>query len=184
MGVVVEPAGVGERRGQRVLAGMAERRMAEVVGEAQRLGQILVEAERAGDGPADLRDFEAVGQADPEMVAVGSDEHLGLVAQAAEGDRVDDPVAVALEDVARATRAGVMFRMEPGRAIAAGARRGPAEGSFGGEWPDPVGSDLVQLNASTRTLSRSSTKISASVGAFERPDQQPRAVRRSRRHSR
>jgi hypothetical protein len=83
---------------------MAERRMAEVVGEAQRLGQILVEAERAGDRPADLRDFEAVGQPDPEMVAVGRDEHLGLVAQAAERDRMDDPVAVALEGVARPAR--------------------------------------------------------------------------------
>ena len=92
---------------------MAERRMAEVVGEAQRLGQILVEAERPGDRPADLRDFEAVGQPDPEMVAVGRDEHLGLVAQAAEGDRMDDPVAVALEDVARAARAGVDFGMGP-----------------------------------------------------------------------
>ena len=103
--VVVEPARIGERGVERILAGMAERRMAEVVGKAQRLGQVLVEAERPGDGPADLRDFEAVGQPDPEMVAVGRDEHLRLVAQAAEGDRMDDAVAVALEDVARA-RAG------------------------------------------------------------------------------
>jgi hypothetical protein len=38
------------------------------------------------------------------MVAVGRDEHLGLVAQAAEGDRMDDPIAVALKDVARTAR--------------------------------------------------------------------------------
>ena len=38
------------------------------------------------------------------MVAVGRDEHLGLVAQAAEGDRMDDPVAVALEGVAGTAR--------------------------------------------------------------------------------
>jgi hypothetical protein len=44
-----------------------------------------------------LRDFEAVGQADAEMIAIGGDEHLGLVAQAAEGGAVDDAVAVALE---------------------------------------------------------------------------------------
>ncbi len=43
VGVVVEPAGVGERGGQRFLAAMTERRRAKVVGEAQRLGQILVE---------------------------------------------------------------------------------------------------------------------------------------------
>ena len=35
------------------------------------------------------------------MVAVGGDEYLGFVAQATEGDRVDDPVAIALEGVAR-----------------------------------------------------------------------------------
>ena len=139
VGVVVEPAGVGERGAQRILAGMAERRMAEVVGEAQRLGQVLVEAERAGDGAADLRDFEAVGQADAEMVAVGRDEHLGLVAQAAEGDRVDDAVAVALEDVARPARAGSSFRMEAAARALTGARRRRAEGSFRGEWHNPVG---------------------------------------------
>ena len=106
VGIVVEPADVGERGGQRVFASMAEWRVAEVVGEAQGLGQILIEAERAGDRPADLRDLDAVRQADPEMIAIGRDEHLGLVAQATESDRMDDPVAVALEDVARPAGAG------------------------------------------------------------------------------
>ena len=64
--IVIEAAGVGERGVERIFAGMAEWRMAEVVGEAQRLGQILVETERAGDRPADLRDLEAVGQANPD----------------------------------------------------------------------------------------------------------------------
>src|SRR3546814_12975674 len=35
------------------------------------------------------------------MIAVGRDEHLRLVAQAAKGDRMDDAVAVALKGVAR-----------------------------------------------------------------------------------
>ena len=124
VGIVVEPPAVGERRGQRILAGMAERRMAEVVSEAQRLGQVLVEAERPRHRAADLRDFEAVGQADPEMVAVGRDEHLGLVAQAAEGDRVDDAVAVALENVARPARAGLRFGMKAAARV--GRLRGDA----------------------------------------------------------
>ena len=38
------------------------------------------------------------------MVAVGRDEHLGLVAQAAEGDRVNDPISITLEGVARPAR--------------------------------------------------------------------------------
>ena len=44
MGIVIEPARIGEGCGQRMLAGMTERRMAKVMGEAQRFGQILVEA--------------------------------------------------------------------------------------------------------------------------------------------
>ena len=58
------------------------------------------------------------GQADPEMVAVGGHEHLGLVAQAAEGGRMDDAVAVALEDVARAAWAAIGFRMGPAARLA------------------------------------------------------------------
>ena len=95
--VVVEAAGVGEAAVERALAGMAERRMAEVVGERQRLAQILVEPERAGERAGDLRDFERVGEPGAEMVALVEDEHLGLVGQPAEGGRMDDAVAVAAE---------------------------------------------------------------------------------------
>ena len=66
--------------------------------------------QRARDHPADLRDLEAVGQADAEMVAVGRDEDLGLAGEAAEGDRMDDPVAVALERAARPAAALVRLR--------------------------------------------------------------------------
>ena len=92
---------------------MAEGRVADVVGEAQRLGQILVEAERPGDGSADLGDFEAVGESDPEMVAVGGDEDLGLVAEPPERDRMDDAVAVALEGVARPSPAPFGLAVKP-----------------------------------------------------------------------
>ena len=47
------------------------------------------------------------------MVAVGRDEHLRLVAQAAEGDRMDDAVAVALEGVALPARAAVVLPEGP-----------------------------------------------------------------------
>ena len=46
--VVVEAAEIGEASVERALAGVAERRMAEVVAERRGLRQILVEAERAG----------------------------------------------------------------------------------------------------------------------------------------
>ena len=91
---------------QRILAGMAKWRVADVVGKTQRLGQILVQPQRPGDHPADLRHLQTVGKAHAIVVAIGGDEHLRLVAQAAEGDGMDDAVAVALIDAAGPARDG------------------------------------------------------------------------------
>ena len=65
VGIVVEPAGVGQRRGQRLLAAMAERRMAEVVGEAQGFGQILVEARARAQSSARSARLRCCGSAGP-----------------------------------------------------------------------------------------------------------------------
>src|SRR5438270_11223629 len=86
--------------------------MAEVVGEAQSFGEVLVEAECSGDGAADLRHFDAVRQAHSKMVAVGGNEHLGFVPKTAERDRVDNSVAVALENVARTAWARIRFSVQ------------------------------------------------------------------------
>ena len=75
--------------------------MAEVVAEADRLGEVLVERQRAGHGAGDLRDLERVRQAGAEVVALGRDEHLGLVLQAPEGLAVHDPIAIALQRCAQ-----------------------------------------------------------------------------------
>jgi hypothetical protein len=80
MGIVVEAAGASHRRLQSVLARMAEGWVADVVGQAERFGQILVEAEGAGQGSADLGNLQAVGQPDAEVIAVRRDEDLRLVA--------------------------------------------------------------------------------------------------------
>jgi hypothetical protein len=48
---VVEAAVRGEAAVERALAGVPERRMAEVVGERRGLGQVLVEPERADVPP-------------------------------------------------------------------------------------------------------------------------------------
>ena len=53
---------------QLLLAGMREGRMADVVGQRQRLGQILVELQHVGQGARDLRHFDGVGQAVAEVV--------------------------------------------------------------------------------------------------------------------
>ena len=86
---------------------MAERRVAEIVRQRHRLGQILVEPQRPGDRAGHLADFERMGQPGAEMLALVMEEHLGLVLQAPEGGRMDDPVAVALEFRARRAGAGV-----------------------------------------------------------------------------
>ncbi len=106
MAVMVEPAMIGERALQRILARMAEGRVADIVRQAERLGQVLVQPQRARDRPADLRHFQAVGQPDTEMVAIGRHEDLRLVTQPSEADRMDDPVAVALERIAWSARQG------------------------------------------------------------------------------
>ena len=79
------------------LAGVAEGRVAEVVAEPDRLGQVLVEAERPGDVAGDAAGLERVRQPGAVVVALGRDEDLRLVLEPAERLRVHDAVAVALE---------------------------------------------------------------------------------------
>ncbi len=108
LGVVVEAAVRLHQLFERVLAGVAERRMAEIVGKGQRLRQILVGGERPANGAGDLRHFEAVGEPGAEKVALVVDEHLRLVLKPAKRGGVDDAVAIALEAGARpALRLGV-----------------------------------------------------------------------------
>ncbi len=82
---------------ERPLAGMPERRMAEIVRERQCLGEVLVEAERARQRTRNLGDFQGVGEARSKVVALVEDEHLRLVRQPAERRRMDDAVAIAAE---------------------------------------------------------------------------------------
>jgi hypothetical protein len=74
----------------------------EVVPEPDRLGEVLVQAQRAGHRPRDLRHLDRVRQARAEVVALGGDEDLRLVLEAAERLGVHDPVAVALQRRAQA----------------------------------------------------------------------------------
>ena len=86
-----------EGLGQGHLPGMPKRGMPEVVSEADRLDQILVESQRAADRASDLRHFERVHQSCAVVVPGGSDKDLGLVHQPAEALGVEDPIAIALE---------------------------------------------------------------------------------------
>jgi len=104
LGVVIEPA-MGLQAGiQRPLAGVAERRMAEVMGQGQGLREILIEAELPGQRTGDLRHFERVAQAGAVMIAFVEHEYLGFVLQAAKCGGMDHPVAIAPERAAGLAR--------------------------------------------------------------------------------
>src|SRR3954463_165801 len=100
LGIVVETAMDPQAAVQRALAGVAERRMAEVMRQRQRLGEVLVEAEPPGQRAGDLRHFEAMSQPGAVMIALMEHEYLGLVLQAAERGGMDHPVAIAPERAA------------------------------------------------------------------------------------
>ena len=159
MTVVVEAASRRETPLQRFFAAVAEWGMAKVVPQAQRLGQILVEAQRPGHRPPDLRHFKRMGEPDSKMVAIGRDEYLRLVPQAPESDRMYDPVAIALERVARAARTPVVFREGPaarsGRLRGEGLWKLHREESFSILICDGV---RVQLKPSTPSLASLFTK--------------------------
>ena len=55
---------------ERVLAGMAERRVAEIVDQRHRLGEILVAAQRARQRAGDLRHLDRMGQPRAVVVAL------------------------------------------------------------------------------------------------------------------
>ena len=95
--VVLEAAVLLHALVQRVLPGVPERRVAEVVRQRDRLDEVLVDAELPGDRATDLRDLERVRQARAEEVAFVVDEDLGLVLEPAERAGMDHAIAVALE---------------------------------------------------------------------------------------
>jgi hypothetical protein len=93
--IVVEATGIRHRGVERTLSGMAEGRVAEIVGERERLGQILVEPEPPRHRARDLGDFQAMSEPRAVVIALVIDEDLGLVVQPPEGCGVQDAVAVA-----------------------------------------------------------------------------------------
>ncbi len=126
--VVVEAAVPGHAGVERVLAGVAERGVAEIVAERDALGEILVQREGPRQRTRELGDLDGVGQAGAEMIALVMYEHLRLVGEAAEGGGMDDAVAVALE-----RRAGRRVRLGDqtparGRGVGGEAERNAAGG--------------------------------------------------------
>src|SRR5450631_2812807 len=86
---------------EHILARVAERRVAKIMGERKRLGEIVIEAKRAGERAGNLTDFERMGESCPEMIALVRNKDLCLMGEPPEGRAMDDAVAVTLKDRAR-----------------------------------------------------------------------------------
>ena len=84
LGVMVEALIVFHALVELVFPGMAEGRMAEIVGEREGLGEVFVQAERASDATRDLGDFEGMCQASSVMIALMGHKNLRFLLQAAE----------------------------------------------------------------------------------------------------
>ena len=83
-----------------VLSGVTERRVPDVVCQCDGLDQILVQAQRSGDGPCNLRHLERVRHAGAKQVAFMVEKDLRLVDQPAKRRAVHDAIAVALKRIA------------------------------------------------------------------------------------
>jgi len=109
---------------QRLLAGVPERRVAQIVAQRHRLGQVLVQAQGPGHAAGDARHLQRMREPGAEVVATRRDEHLRLVLQPPERLAVHDPVAVALKRRAqRAVLVGLGQRPPTGVVGAHGERR-------------------------------------------------------------
>ena len=107
--IAFESAMVAHQVVERPLARMAEGRVAEVMGKADRFHQIRIDEEIVLQGTirprfepladrlADLRDFQRVCQPRAVEIILAAPEYLRLVLQSAECRRVQHPVAVDLE---------------------------------------------------------------------------------------
>src|SRR5688500_14868594 len=87
----------GDERVENALAGVAEWRVADVMPERDRLGQLLVQSQHLRDAARDLRDFERMREPRAVMVARRREEDLCLMLQTAEGLGVDDAIAIPLK---------------------------------------------------------------------------------------
>src|SRR5262249_8191892 len=96
MGVVIETADGSRRGAQRVLAGVTERCMTEIVCERDRLSEVFVQRQDTCQRTGDLRHLQRVREACAIVVPLMLHKDLRLMLQPAEGRRMDDAVAVAL----------------------------------------------------------------------------------------
>ena len=85
------------------LTGVPEWRVAEIVGERDGFGEILIKAQLPRYRAGDLRHLQRMGEPIAIVIALVHHKHLRLVGETAEGGRMQDSVAVARELSTRVT---------------------------------------------------------------------------------
>src|SRR5262249_14864769 len=161
--VVVEAA--RHERVDHALAGVTERRVAEVVAERDRLGQLLVQPQHLGDRARDLRDLERMRQARAVVIAGRREEDLRLVLETAERLAVDDAVAVAL-------------KRRPHVVLGFGAQPRAGVGALGGLRREDVTLPLLELMTQGRHGSGPIGPTSSPAGSWRRSPAAPRRTGR------
>lgn len=127
--VMVEAAVGGHAFIEGAFAAVAEGAVADIVGEGDGGGEVLVDAEGAGEGAGHGGHFDGVGEAGPVVILGAVNEDLGFVFEAAEAFAVDDAVAVPLK-IGASGMAGFVVGATAGGGAAAG--EGGEEGILGG----------------------------------------------------
>ena len=89
---------------ERLLAGVTERRVPRVVTEADRLDEILVQAQGSCDDPRDRGRLERVRHPRPGVIPDGIDEDLRLPLEPTERLRMHETIPVALKGRAHTAR--------------------------------------------------------------------------------
>ena len=102
--VVLEAAKRGHAIVERILPGMAKRRVAQVVRQRNRLHQVFIEPEGTGDRAPQLRHLQRVCQPRAKQVTFVVQKHLRFVHQPTKCGAMNDAVAVALVLAARGRR--------------------------------------------------------------------------------
>src|SRR5665213_3858963 len=160
--VVVEPKAVAAQTlVQCALAGVAEGRVADVVDQRKRLGQIDVQAKRRRNLACDLCDLDGVGKAAAEVVGCAAGKDLRLAGKTAEGARLHDPVAVALEGAAAVSGGRGEGARGQGQFLVAEDRTEPQRFRFGG-----VFDHCWQCSATTANFLWVCTETSAFMSVF------------------
>jgi hypothetical protein len=82
---------------ERVLSGMAKRRMPQIVGKRNCLDKIFVKSQGTSYASCDLGDFKGVGQACAEKIAFMVNEDLRLVFKSPKCGRMHDSITIPLK---------------------------------------------------------------------------------------